>query len=472
MLYLKYRPRFFKDVVGQGENTKILLNQVRTGHIGHAYLFCGNRGSGKTTTARIFAKAVNQHDKNGEPLDNELSQKIDTGNCIDIVELDAASHNGIEDIRNIIEQAQYAPSECKYRVFIIDEVHMLSISAVNAFLKVLEEPPKNVIFILATTDPQKLPITILSRCQRFDFRRIDIANIFNRLKYICKNEKIAIDDESLKLISIVADGAMRDAISILDQVRTMEEISYSNVVNLLGIMIEEDIRNIAFSIIKKDTISALQLINKAVNENKKDANQLMKDLQKYFRNVLVLAINPNTEIATIEEEKKFMLNLGKQINKKNLIKYIELLQEKINDSKYTYNNLTLLEVGVIELVEYKTEEEKINNIIKKVLKSANTNSIAANNCSDMNNDNNINNIFEQSKQYVINTLLQSPKDYIVDIGNGLKSSQISYNNGIINIMPLNDNDRKILINGIKALNAGFIKTLRENNIEVQKINIQ
>ncbi len=133
MLYLKYRPRIFKYVVGQGENTKILLNQVRTGHIGHAYLFCGNRGSGKTTTARIFAKAVNQHDKNGEPLDNELSKKIDAGNCIDIVELDAASHNGIEDIRNIIEQAQYAPSECKYRVFIIDEVHMLSISAVNAF---------------------------------------------------------------------------------------------------------------------------------------------------------------------------------------------------------------------------------------------------------------------------------------------------------------------------------------------------
>ncbi|MBD5640084.1 DNA polymerase III subunit gamma/tau [Clostridium botulinum] len=469
MLYLKYRPRFFKDVVGQGENTKILLNQIRTGHIGHAYLFCGNRGSGKTTTARIFSKAVNQHD-NGEPLDNELSKKIDAGNCIDIVELDAASHNGIEDIRNIIEQAQYAPSECKYRVFIIDEVHMLSISAVNAFLKVLEEPPKNVIFILATTDPQKLPITVLSRCQRFDFKRIDVTDIFNRLKYICEHEKIAIDDESLKLISIVADGAMRDAISILDQVRTMEEITYSNVTTLLGIMIEEDIRNIAFSIIKKDTISALQLINKAVNENKKDANQLMKDLQKYFRNVLVLSINPNTEIATIEEEKQVMINLGKQVHKESLIKYIELLQSKINDSKYTYNNLTLLEVGVIELVEYKTEEEKINNIIKKVLKSANP--VAANNCSDMNNANNINNIFEQSKQYVINTLLQSPKDYIVDIGNGLKSSQISYNNGIINIIPLNDNDRKILINGIKALNAGFIKTLRENNIEVQKINIQ
>ncbi len=274
------------------------------------------------------------------------------------------------------------------------------------------------------------------------------------------------------MISIVADGAMRDAISILDQVRTMEEITYSNVTTLLAIMIEEDIRNIAFSIIKKDTISALQLINKAVNENKKDANQLMKDLQKYFRNVLVLAINPNTEIATIEEEKQVMINLGKQVNKENLIKYIELLQEKINDSKYTYNNLTLLEVAVIEIIQYKTEEEKINDIIRKVLKSANTNPVAANNCSDMNNDNNINNIFEQSKQYVINTLLQSPKDYIVDIGNGLKSSQISYNNDIVNIIPLNDNDRKILINGIKALNAGFIKTLRENNIEVQKINIQ
>ncbi len=206
---------------------------------------------------------------------------------------------------------------------------MLSISAVNAFLKVLEEPPKNVIFILATTDPQKLPITVLSRCQRFDFKRIDVTDIFNRLKYICEHEKIKIDNKSLKLISIVADGAMRDAISILDQVRTMEEITYSNVTTLLGIMIEEDIRNIAFSIIKKDTISALQLINKAVNENKKDANQLMKDLQKYFRNVLVLAINPNTEIATIEEEKQVMINLGKQVHKENLIKYIELLQEKL-----------------------------------------------------------------------------------------------------------------------------------------------
>nr|WP_307897487.1 hypothetical protein [Clostridium botulinum] len=198
----------------------------------------------------------------------------------------------------------------------------------------------------------------------------------------------------------------------------------------------------------------------------------MKDLQKYFRNVLVLAINPKTEIATIEEEKQVMINLGKQVHKENLIKYIELLQEKINDSKYTYNNLTLLEVAVIELVGYKTEEEKISDIIKKVLKSTNTNPVVANNCSDMNNANDINNIFEQSKQYVINALLESPKDYIIDIGNGLRSSQISYYNGTVNIIPLNDNDRKILINGIKAVNAGFIKILKENNMKIQKINIQ
>ena len=218
-LYREWRPRNFEDVVGQEPITTTLKNQILNNRISHAYLFCGTRGTGKTSTAKVMAKALNCLDlKDGQPCNEcAMCKKINEGLAIDVTELDAASNNGIDRIRDIIEDAKYPPQEGRFKVYIMDEVHMLSMGAVNAFLKTLEEPPANVIFILATTDPQKLPITILSRCQRFDFKRISNLNISERLRKIISAQGVLADDKSLGLIARVSDGSMRDALSILDQ---------------------------------------------------------------------------------------------------------------------------------------------------------------------------------------------------------------------------------------------------------------
>ena len=237
-LYRKWRPKYFKDVVGQSHVTETLKSEIEKNKISHAYLFTGSRGTGKTSSAKIFAKAVNcLNPKGGEPCGKcEICTEFDNDNLIDILEIDAASNNGVENIRSMREEVVFAPAKCKYRVYIVDEVHMLSTGAFNAFLKVLEEPPAHVIFILATTEAHKIPLTILSRCQRFDFYRIKNEDIAKRLEYICKKEKIKIDENSLKLISSAADGAMRDALSILDQCSNVcaDNIKEDSVKNLLG----------------------------------------------------------------------------------------------------------------------------------------------------------------------------------------------------------------------------------------------
>ena len=218
-LYREWRPKTFNDVVGQEHITTTLKNQILNNRIAHAYLFCGTRGTGKTSTAKVFAKALNCLNlKEGEPCNKcEMCRKINEGLAIDVTELDAASNNGVDKIRDIIDDVKYPPQESKYKVYIMDEVHMLSAGAVNAFLKTLEEPPNNVIFILATTDPQKLPITILSRCQRFDFKRISNEDIIKRLKVVCNESNIEITDSALNIIAVLSEGAMRDALSILER---------------------------------------------------------------------------------------------------------------------------------------------------------------------------------------------------------------------------------------------------------------
>ena len=218
-LYRKFRPLKFSEVVGQEHIEATLKNQVLNNRVGHAYLFSGGRGSGKTSTAKILARAINcLNPQDGEPCNEcEICKAAISGNLVDITEMDAASNNGVDNIREIREEVEFIPTSAKYRVYIIDEVHMLSTGAFNALLKTLEEPPAHVIFILATTEPQKLPATILSRCQRFDFKRISAEDITKRLKYICESINIQIEDNALKIISDLADGAMRDAISILDR---------------------------------------------------------------------------------------------------------------------------------------------------------------------------------------------------------------------------------------------------------------
>lgn len=239
-LYREWRPKTFEDIIGQEHVTTTLKNQILTNRIAHAYLFCGTRGTGKTSTSKVFAKALNclnPHD--GEPCNEcEMCVKINEGLAIDISEMDAASRNKVENMRDIIDEVQYPPQEAKYKIYILDEVHMLTTGAVNAFLKTLEEPPSNVIFILATTDPQKLPITILSRCQRFDFKRISNNHMVNRLRKIVKEKGVFADDKSLALICRVSDGAMRDALSILDQSISMGDgkVDYDELVSMLGLV--------------------------------------------------------------------------------------------------------------------------------------------------------------------------------------------------------------------------------------------
>ena len=297
-LYRKWRPKYFKDVVGQTHVTDTLKREIEKNRISHAYLFTGSRGTGKTSSAKIFAKAVNcLNTKGGEPCGEcEICKEFDSDNLIDILEIDAASNNGVENIRSMREEVVFAPAKCKYRVYIVDEVHMLSTGAFNAFLKVLEEPPAHVIFILATTEVHKIPLTILSRCQRFDFYRIKNEDISNRLKYICSEEKIKIDKKALELISSAADGAMRDALSILDQCSNVcqDNITEDSVKNLLGISGTDHINKLIKLIFQSDIIKSLELIEDLYSKSK-SMTRLCEEIMMYFRDLMIKkATDPNT----------------------------------------------------------------------------------------------------------------------------------------------------------------------------------
>mgnify|MGYP003293313097 CR=1 FL=1 len=274
-LYRKFRPRTFEEVVGQEHIEKTLKNQIINNRVGHAYLFSGGRGSGKTSTAKILARAVNcLNPIDGEPCNEcEICKQALEGNLVDITEMDAASNNGVDNIRDIREEVQFIPTTAKYRVYIIDEVHMLSTGAFNALLKTLEEPPAHVIFILATTEPQKLPATILSRCQRFDFKRISRENIIKRLKYICEENNTKIEDSALRMIANLADGAMRDAISILDRCVSDgdEVITEEKIRELSGVPQFEYLSKMAHAIFSKNPETVLK-ISEALVEEGKDIN--------------------------------------------------------------------------------------------------------------------------------------------------------------------------------------------------------
>ena len=269
-LYRNFRPLKFSDMVGQDHITKTLKNQVISGRVGHAYLFNGGRGTGKTTSAKILARVVNcLNPQDGEPCNEcEICKEILAGSLTDVVEMDAASNNSVEDIRTIRDEVNFLPTKAKYRVYIIDEVHMLSTGAFNALLKTLEEPPEHVKFILATTEPQKIPTTILSRCQRFDFKKIPEQDIIKRLKIICTESSIKIDEEALKIIAVLSEGHMRDAISILERCsqENLENITVDIVKELVGLPSLEYINKISRAILEYDTIKALQAIDEVIED--------------------------------------------------------------------------------------------------------------------------------------------------------------------------------------------------------------
>ncbi|WP_461613591.1 DNA polymerase III subunit gamma/tau [Clostridium sp. Marseille-QA1073] len=393
-LYREYRPKTFENVVGQAHITTTLKNAIKTERIAHAYLLCGTRGTGKTSTAKIISKAVNcLNPKEGEPCNEcDMCNKINSGTAIDVIELDAASHNGVDNIRDIIEDVQYPPQEAKYKVYIIDEVHMLSVGAVNAFLKTLEEPPNRVIFILATTDPQKLPITILSRCQRFDFKRIKNEDIFLMLRSIIDHMGVYAEDKSLKLVSRISDGAARDALSILDQAISMSDgkVEYENIVQMLGLMTNEGLIKLTDAVIDKDIEKSIREINEVVQLGK-DIHLFIKDMTTHMRNLMMIKIsdNPDDVLDMSIENIELLKSQAHKIRVEEIMRYIKILQEAEDNSKYSKQGRIYLELAVIKMckIEYDTSMEIMLSRLNKIEESIKNGTIkvSENKVSEINN---------------------------------------------------------------------------------------
>lgn len=380
-LYREWRPSTFNDVVGQEHITTTLKNQILNNRIAHAYLFCGTRGTGKTSTAKVFAKALNCLDlQDGEPCNQcEMCKKINSGLAIDVTELDAASNNGVDKIRDIIDDVKYPPQEARFKVYIMDEVHMLSAGAVNAFLKTLEEPPANVIFILATTDPQKLPITILSRCQRFDFKRINKNDITARLRKIVNEKNVLADEKSLNLIARVSDGAMRDSLSILDQAISMGNghVEYSDVVGMLGLVTNEYLFTLTSNVIERNIEKCITTIEEIVGSGK-DAYLFIKDLIEHYRNLLMAKVTNNAEevLDMSEENIALIKEQSARLRAEEIMRCIRILQEAEGNAKISKQARLYLELSIIKMckIEYDTSNEVILtrlNRLEENLKSGN-----------------------------------------------------------------------------------------------------
>lgn len=369
-LYRRFRPNIFEDVAGQEQVTTILKNQIKSCNIAHAYLFIGTRGTGKTSTAKIFARAVNCiNPEDANPCNNcEVCEGILTENIMDVIEIDAASNNKVDNAREIIENVKYAPSKGKYKIYIIDEVHMLSTGAFNALLKTLEEPPSYVIFILATTEPQKIPATILSRCQRFDFKPVKIKDIISRLSFICKELNVDYEEEALRLIAINSEGALRDALSILEQCVSFTDntLTYDNVVSILGMVNYEFIFNIVHKIAKQDTSTVLTLINEMIMEGK-DPGRLIKDLISHFRTLLLVKMNVEVdEILSLPDERKNLLKEQADLFSINQISsFIYNLSDVESKLKNSAQPRALIEIAIVSLCK-KESDNSLEGLIERV----------------------------------------------------------------------------------------------------------
>ncbi len=354
-LYRKFRPGGFDEVKGQDHISKTLQNQIKANRIGHAYLFCGTRGTGKTSVAKIFAKAVNcQNPVDGSPCGEcEMCRAISEGRSMNVIEIDAASNNGVDNIREIREEVAYRPTEGKYKVYIIDEVHMLSIGAFNALLKTLEEPPEYVIFILATTESHKIPITILSRCQRYDFKRISIDTISARLMDLMDREQVEVEEKAIRYIAKAADGSMRDALSLLDQCIAFylgQKLTYDHVLEVLGAVDTEVFSRLLREIISRDVVKVLKSVEELVMQGR-ELGQLTTDFTWYLRNLLLVKSSDNMEdVLDVSSENLAQLKEEAQmIENDTLIRYIRIFSELSNQLKYATQKRVLLEVAMIKL---------------------------------------------------------------------------------------------------------------------------
>ncbi len=377
-LYRKFRPQEFEDVKGQEPIVTTLKNQIRADRIGHAYLFCGTRGTGKTTIAKIFAKAVNcEHPTDGSPCGEcAVCKAIAAGSSMNVIEIDAASNNGVDNIRQIKEEVEYRPTEGRFKVYIIDEVHMLSIGAFNALLKTLEEPPSYVIFILATTEAHKIPITILSRCQRYDFRRISTETIAARLTELTEKEGVSAQTRAVRYIAKAADGSMRDALSLLDQCIAFylgQELTYDRVLETLGAVDTEIFSRLFRQIIDKNITGAVKTVDELVTEGR-ELGQFVTDFTWYLRNLLLLQSSEELKdsLDVSGENLELLLEEAKMTEPELLIRYIRIFSELGSQIKYASQKRILIEIAVIKLCrpemerDYSSVIERLEALEKKV----------------------------------------------------------------------------------------------------------
>lgn len=362
-LYRKFRPDCFEDVKGQEHIVTTLQNQIKAERVGHAYLFCGTRGTGKTTIAKIFAKAVNcEHPVDGSPCGECAACKsIAAGASMNVIEIDAASNNGVDNIREIVEEVSYSPAEGKYKVYIIDEVHMLSIGAFNALLKTLEEPPSYAIFILATTEVHKIPITILSRCQRYDFRRITVGTIAARLRELMDTEQVRAEEKALRYVAKMADGSMRDALSLLDQCIAFhfgQELTYDKVLDVLGAVDTEVFGRLLRYVLERNVTGCIGLLEEIVMQGR-ELTQFVTDFAWYLRNLLLVKSSDDIEdvidvssdnLARLREEAD-MLEID------TIMRYIRIFSELSGQIKYAAQKRILIEIALIKLCRPSMEKD-------------------------------------------------------------------------------------------------------------------
>ena len=375
VLYRKYRPKVFSDVYGQDHVTSTLKNEIKNGRVSHAYLFTGSRGTGKTTCAKILAKAVNcEHNIDGEPCNEcEVCKGLDNGSIYDVVEIDAASNNGVDNIRELRDETNYAPSRGKYRVYIIDEVHMLSTGAFNALLKTLEEPPAHVIFILATTEVHKLPATILSRCQRFDFKRIQPETMAVRLKEVAGLEGLSLDDDAAVLIARIADGALRDGLSILDQCAgRSKEINSDLVSEVAGLAGREAMYKLSDCIANSDSNTAMSIISD-LYQNSFDMERLCVEMINHFRNFLVAkTVRKSRElIICTDDEYNTILEASKNFTVENIVFALDLFQNTLVTIKGGASARIEVEMAFVKLCEPKMDES-IASLLDRISKLENS----------------------------------------------------------------------------------------------------
>lgn len=517
-LYRRFRPMTFSEMVGQEHITRTLKNQIKLNRVGHAYLFNGGRGTGKTTSAKVLARAINcLNPQDGEPCNEcEICKEALNGSLTDIVEMDAASNNGVDDIRQIREEVNFLPTKAKYRVYIIDEVHMLSTGAFNALLKTLEEPPEHVKFILATTEPQKLPATILSRCQRFDFKQVSNQDIIKRLKIVCDEMKIEISEEALNIIAVLAEGGMRDALSILE--RCIQDgdtkIDENKVKDLVGIPKLEYINKLVLSMINNDVDGALATVDEVISSGK-DLSNFLWEILKYIKDILVYKASKKLDIYS-EDELKQIEKLSNEVSKEKLLSIIYDLSNLENDMRFSSQKLLLFQVEIIkicsgEIVSTNTTNENnsnsidnaeierlkakinnlenqiskigasnINSLLKDVDNSAKKSNTIVNNFT---NTNTANNTFNSSATKIKNTTTTIPKPSVdmsnIKTGDKLTawpkivselrdSGKIMLYTNLMNSTATKLDDLRVAIQFPKGLTP-FGKTILEKNESVAEI---